>query len=214
MTMSEPSLYHNLTTAPPGTTLSKWQRLVRVVAITVPVVGAIPTAMNLYQSWQHKIPYADVPYRLQQADLWMKNQDCPMAYKSLLASTGTRVEAGACPRTGDVGVRLTSTGGSISYEWIPSERLKKTTSAGSWWQMIVSTAEAAGDLKFAQAAPPAPAPGAGGIQAICQSMQGPSQMVRIMRDGAKCYRETLSVYRGQVDKRDEVPCNTQCPPRK
>lgn len=212
--MSEPnSLMQHLTTAPPGTALSRWQRMVRVVVISVPVLGAVPTAINLYQSWQHKIPYADVPYRLQQADLWVRNQDCPMAYKSLMAGTGTRVEAGACPRTGDIGVRLTAPGGTIAYEWIPADRLKKPAGQASWWS-IVATAHATGAVQLAQAGP-TPAPGTpAGVQAICQSMQGASQMVRIMRDGAKCYRETFSVFRGQVERREEVPCNTQCPAKK
>ncbi len=214
--MNEPqSLLQNLTTAPPGSALGTWQRVVRLIAISVPVLGAIPTAINLYQSWQHKIPYADVPYRLQQADLWVKNQDCPMNYKALMTGTGTRVEAGACPRTGDIGVRLAAPSGTIAYEWIPSERLKKPAGQASWWQ-IIAAAHAASDVQLAQAAPagpPAAQPSAG-VQAVCQSMQGASQMVRVMKDGAKCYRETFSVYRGQVEKREEVPCSTQCPPKR
>jgi hypothetical protein len=35
--------------------------------------------------------------------------------------------------------------------------------------------------------------------------------VRIVKQGPKCVRETMSPFRGTVDKREEVPCETQCP---
>ena len=42
--------------------------LLRVIAIGVPVAGAIPTGVNLYHSFKHGIPYAQVSHRLEQYD--------------------------------------------------------------------------------------------------------------------------------------------------
>lgn len=190
----------------------------RIVAIVAAIGGAVPTAMNLYQSWRHNIPYNQVSHRLAQYDLWMKNFDCQINYRALNVNQGTRIDVGACNRSGDVAIKITAPNGKAAYEWIAFDQLQKAGGSFSFLNLIATPAQAeeapktaAGPMSVAQA--PAPgAPAAGGMQVKCQVMPTKGQILRIVQEGNKCFREDFSAFKGKVEKREEVPCNTQCGP--
>ena len=213
--------------------LSRTFLMVRVAAICAALAGAFPTAMNLYQSWSHGIPYSEVSHRLSQYDLWVKNFECKIDYRSLTTAQGTKLDAGACPRSGDVALKVTTAQGASAYEWIAFDKLQKAgqKSAGLW-SLLATEAMAAEGAPAASTAASGTSPDGrtlplsarpqpaqtqiaqGGIQVVCQTLQGKSQIIRIVNEGGKCYRETFSPFQGKVEKRDEVPCNTTCPPAK
>ena len=203
--------------------LAKPLLIARIIAITVAVGGSIPTATNLYHSWVHGIPYNEVSHRLSQYDLWVKNFECKIDYRSLTTAQGTKLDAGACPKSGDVALKVTTPTGGAAYEWIAFDKLQKASQkSASVWSLLVSEAMAAeGPASLPQ---PAGSTAAGanaqpgriqvaqaGIQVVCQTLQSKTQIIRIVNDGGKCYRETISPLQGKVEKRDEVPCNTTCP---
>jgi hypothetical protein len=201
--------------------LSKPLMIARVIAIATAMVGAIPTATTLYQSWQHNVPFSEVSHRVSQYDLWVKNFDCKIDYRALNTGQGARIDVGACPKSGDIAIKVTSPTGKAAYEWIPYDKLHKASVASSVFSLIIPSAEAAepaapgkgpapASVQFAQAA--APAGTSAGMQVICQTMPDKSRIVRIVSEGGKCYRENFSPYKGAVEKREEVPCNTQCAP--
>ena len=190
--------------------------LARALAITVAVIGAIPTCYNLYQSWAHGIPYNQVSHRLEQYDLWVKNIDCKIDYRQVGAGQGTKVDVGACPKSGDIALKITSENGKAAYEWIAFDQLQKSTQAATLFSLFVSPA-LAGDpsqssaplLRLAQSAPAGT-----GMQVTCQVIPAPGKIVRIVSEGGKCYRENISALQGRMEKREEVPCNTTCQPGK
>lgn len=205
--------------------------MARIIAIAAAVGGAIPTATTLYQSWQHGIPYSEVSQRLAQYDLWVKNFNCKIDYRSLHTGQGTRIDAGACPASGDIALKITTATGQAAYEWIPFDKLRKAQAhaKAALWSLVVTPAMAEeakaqavkspAGLQLAQAsgapgAAPAAGQGGGSLQVICQTLQSKSLIVRVVNEGGKCYRENFSPFQGKVEKRDEVPCNTQCPPAK
>ncbi len=204
--------------------LAKPLLIARAIAIVAAVGGAIPTGVNLYHSWAHGIPYTQVSHRLAQYDLWMKNLDCKVDYRALNVSQGTRVDVGACTKSGDIAIKVSAPGGKSTYEWIAFEKLQTTGKSASLMNLIISEAQAEtapakplppllpSDLKLAQAAPPPPAPG--GMQVVCQALASKSSIIRVVNEGGKCFRENFSPFQGKVEKREEVPCNTQCPPAK
>ena len=205
--------------------LAKPLLIARIIAITVAVGGSIPTATNLYHSWAHGIPYSEVSHRLSQYDLWVKNFECKIDYRSLTTAQGTKLDAGACPKSGDVALKVTTPTGGAAYEWIAFDKLQKASQkTASVWSLLVSEAMAAdgpstGQPADARTANSRAQPGQvqlaqAGIQVVCQTLQSKSQIIRIVNDGGKCYRETISPFQGKVEKRDEVPCNTTCPPAK
>ena len=211
--------------------------LARMLAITVAVMGAIPTGYNYYMSWQHGIPYNEVSHRLAQYDLWVKNFECKIDYRTVGAGQGMKIDVGACPTTKDIALKVTTPSGKASYEWIAFEQLEKSTKTASVMSLFVTEALAdeapKGDLKPTFSPPSArqvpqtgtplvsrsasgaiqfaqaatPAPG---LQVVCQAMPEKGKIIRIVNEGGKCFREHFSAFQGKVDKREEVQCNTSC----
>jgi hypothetical protein len=203
--------------------LAKPLLIARAIAIVAAIGGAIPTAVNLYHSWAHGIPYSQVSHRLAQYELWMKNLDCKVDYRALNVNQGTRVDVGACTRSGDIAIKVSAPGGKSSYEWIAFDKLQTTGKTASLMSLIISEAQAdstsrattlpalpPSDIKLAQATPPGSAPA--GMQVQCQALASKTSIIRIVNESGKCFRENFSPFQGKVDKREEVPCNTQCPP--
>jgi hypothetical protein len=192
--------------------LAKTLLIARVIAITAAVGGAIPTAMTLYQSFAHGIPYNEVSHRLEQYDVWVRNFECKIDYRALTTAQGTRVDAGACGKTGDVAIKVTAPSGKAAYEWIAFNKLQKAGQA-SVWDLLATTAHAEtapnGLVHLAEAAPAAPgAPS--GMKVICEAMPAKGTVVRVVQEGAKCFRERVAVFRGSLEKREEVACNVPC----
>ena len=188
--------------------------LARTIAIVTAVAGAMPTAYQYYQSWKHDIPYSEVPHRLAQYDLFVSNIDCNPSYRALTAANGTRIDAAACPRTGDISVRVSAQGRQAHHQWVAFKQLHQATARTAWLDLLVSPAHAdegtQAPVRLAQAGPPG-APPAAGMQVICQSLQPRAMVIRIVNEAGKCFRESISAIQGKTEKREEVPCTTQCP---
>lgn len=208
---------------PVAKTMSNTVPLIRAAVLGVSVLAAIPTAHNLYYSWAHGIPFSQVPHRLAQYDLWMKNLDCKVEYRQLLTTSGTKVDVGACQQSGDIAIKVSSTAGKASYEWIAFNDLQKPASAAGVIGLLIPAA-------FAESSPPAHATSASttlpaanghsipaqiklaqaGMQVMCQVKGSGDRLIRIVQDGGKCFRETVSMLKGGIEKREEIPCTTTC----
>jgi hypothetical protein len=196
----------------------------RMLAIAVAILGAVPTGYNLYLSYMHGIPYSQVSHRLEQYELLVKNFDCKIDYRSVSAGQGTRVDVGACPKSGDIQLKVTTPSGKAAYEWIAFQQLEQATKSASWLSLIATEA-------LADEAPKGPQPGrsmqtvvpavgavvqfaqatgGGQMQVVCQVMPEKGKVVRIVSEGGKCFREHVNAFQGKVDKREEVQCNTPC----
>lgn len=197
--------------------LAKTLLAARVVAITAAVGGAVPTAMTAYQSVAHGIPFNEVNYRLEQYDIWVRNFDCKIDYRALTTAQGTRVDAGACGKTGDIAIKVTAPSGKAAYEWIAFNKLQKQGQAkASLWELLVSAANAeeapGGPVRLAQAAPATPPAAAtpSGMKVICEAMPTKGTVLRVVQEGPKCFRESVSLFKGSLEKREEVACTTPC----
>jgi hypothetical protein len=173
-------------------------------ALVVTIVGAVPTAITAYHAYTFGVPFSQVPQRLAQYDLWVKNIDCKIEYKALSTGDGTRVDVGACPKTGDIALKLSSEDGKAAYQWIAYDELQKPGEAPKstgFIDLLISAAradEAPKPFMVAQA-----------LEVVCQSIQGKT-VVRVVKEGGKCYKEIFSPMKGSVEKRDEVACSTPC----
>lgn len=202
-----------------STSSSAFERLMTVLKVGVLVVSvaaAIPTARNLYYSYQNDVPYSQVPHRLAQYDLWMKNLDCRINYRALLTGSGTKVDVGACPKSGDIAIKVSDSSGKATYEWIAYDNLQKPVSQSSshalgWLVTAAVAAEGNADQSYAgdDSRPMQLAQAA--LEVKCQARSG-TDVIRVVQDGGKCYREVVSPLKGTVSPRQEVPCDTQCTP--
>ncbi len=211
MTQSPPSFFAR---NPVAKAASSTVALVKAAVLLVSIGAAIPTAYNLYYSWAHGIPYAQVPHRLVQYDLWMKNLDCKIDYRQLSTTSGTKVDVGACSKSGDIAIKVSTQTGTATYEWIAFKDLQKPTSA-SLMGLIIPAALAADAPPLPQSPAASAAPGSfklaqAGMQVMCQAKGSGDHLIRVVQDGGKCFRETLSLMKGSIEKREEVPCSTTC----
>jgi hypothetical protein len=187
--------------------------LIRAAVLLVSIAAAIPTAHNLYYSWQHGVPFNQVSHRLAQYDLWMKNLDCKVDYKQLLTAAGSKVDVGACPKSGDIAIKVSGAGGTATYEWIAFTDLQKPTSASLMGLLIPPALAQEAPKPPQQSKAPTAAPiqlAQAGMEVKCQAQSGNGTLIRIVQDAGKCYREKVSMIKGSVEKREEVPCTTQC----
>lgn len=211
LTMSDISPRLNLSAL--ETPVNRTVSLIKFAVLAVSVAAAIPTAQNLYYAWKTGVPFNQVQYRLTQAALWEKNFDCKIDYRALSGSTGSRVEVGSCAKTGDISIKI-SDKGQTNYEWIAFDQLPKPSSqtAGlNLMDLIVSSAyaaELATGTVTSTAQPLVVAQAESDV--LCQSKQKDT-IVRVVKENGKCMRETVSMFKGSVEKREEVPCDKACP---
>jgi len=190
--------------------VNRAMQFAKIGVLAVSVAAAVPTARNLYYSWSTGVPFNQVEHRLTQASLWEKNFDCRIDYRALTTSSNSTVEVGSCRKTGDISIRVSSQG-QTNYEWIAFEQLPKpATQSVGLLDLFISSAYA-GELPVRNTQTPQSQPirVAQGMEVVCQS-KTKDTIVRIVKDGGKCFRETVSLFKGSVEKREAVPCNTQC----
>ena len=189
--------------------MSRFVPFLKTAALIVTIFGAIPTAITAYHAWTYKVPFTEVSHRLQQYEIWERNIDCKIEYKALSTAEGTKLDAGACPETGDISLKVSTDDGKATYEWIAYSQLQKpgeNAPPSSFIDLLIGAARAGtvaahSNVRVAQA-----------FEVVCQSLLSKTQLVRVVKEGGKCYREVMSPMRGSVDKREEVPCNTTCAP--
>jgi hypothetical protein len=204
---------------PLSKTASHTVQLARAAVLLVSIAAAIPTAYNLYYSWKHGIPFSQVSHRLAQYDLWMKNLDCKIDYRALATAGGTKVDVGACANSGDIAIKVSSSDGHATYEWIAFNELQKPTQAGLMGLVIPAAlaAEVVPPQSQPQPQPQSSRPlpvgsvqvAQAGLEVVCQAKEKDT-IIRIVKEAGKCFRETLSPFKGTVDKRSEVPCTATC----
>ncbi len=192
----------------PAHPVNRTLSVIKLLVLAVSVAAAIPTARNLYFSYKNDVPFSQVDHRLAQAALLEKNFDCKIAYRSLSAQGSAQVEVGSCSKTGDISIRVKSPDGQVNYEWIAFDQLPKPISkTASLFDLVISRALAdeavRGDKPFDVAQD---------ATVLCQSKSG-DNIIRVVQSGGQCTRETVSIFRGSVEKSEAVACNTACPIR-
>jgi len=204
--MSDASSRLNLSN--PAHPVNRTLTLVKLLVLAVSVAAAIPTARNLYFSWKNDVPFNQVDHRLAQAALLEKNFGCKIDYRGLVTQGTARVEVGSCQKTGDISIRVNGPRGQVNYEWIAFDRLPKPMAShtASLLDLIVpralaseSAADAGQSFEVAQ-----------DMSVLCQAKSG-DNIVRVVQSGGQCVRETVSIFRGSVEKSETVPCDKACP---
>jgi hypothetical protein len=190
-----------------GRSFRRWYTLIKVAVIAVPVLGAAPTALNVYYAWKLGIPFSQVSHRLQQYELWVKNASCAIDYSEINAAKDARVKIGACPTTGDISIQVLPAAGTSFFEWIDFRELQHINTAQSVLLTPALAAESSATLAGTRVAE-------AGSRVVCQGWESKTQLIRVVNEGGRCFKETIAAYSGRADKRVEVPCTTTCPQHK
>ena len=187
--------------------LRRFFPIVKFGALIVTILGAIPTAITAYNAYKFGVPFSQVSERLEQYDLLVSNLDCKIDYQPLSTAQDITIDAGACPKSGDISLKISTPDGKFAYQWIAYNDLHKPgeqPKSDNVLDLLFSVARAEGVPKPVQLAQ-------GKFEVVCQSLISPQELVRVVKEGGKCFQETMSPVRGSVDKREEVPCDTKCP---
>lgn len=192
----------------------RWISAVKLGVLAVSVAAAVPTARDLYFSWKTGIPFGQVQHRLTQASLLEKNFDCRIDYRTLATVSNGRVDVGHCVKTGDISIRVAGKNGQVNYEWIAFDQLPKAMGqTASLMDLIISQANAA-PLPTATTTDKGPAAitrvAEDVVEVMCQ-VKRKDMIVRIIKEKGKCIRESVSLFRSTVEKREEIPCDKACP---
>ena len=206
--MSDTSSLLNLSS--PTHPVNRTLTLIKLFVLAVSVAAAIPTARNLYFSWTNGVPFSQVDHRLAQAALLEKNFSCKIDYRSLATTGAARVDVGSCAKTGDISIRVTGTSGQVNYEWIAFEQLPKPASRSASLSDLIVTPALAAEAIPRREGHPATIELAQAVDVLCESKKG-DNVVRIVQSGGQCTRETVSIFRGAVEKREPVACDKSCP---
>ncbi|MBS0234535.1 MAG: hypothetical protein JSR99_13735 [Proteobacteria bacterium] len=189
----------------PAHPVNRTLSVIKLLVLAVSVAAAVPTARNLYFSWKNDVPFSQVDHRLAQADLFEKNFDCKIDYRSLVMTGSEKIDVGTCKKTGDISIRV-SGNGQTNYEWIAFDRLPKPKSkSASLIDLVVSRAFADELPRQDQSVVVAQ-----DASVLCQAKSG-DNIIRIVQSGGQCTRETVSIFRGSVEKSVTVPCDKACP---
>jgi hypothetical protein len=196
----------------------RWVSAVKLGVLAVSVAAAIPTARDLYFSWQNGIPFSQVQHRLNQASLLEKNFGCQIDYRTLTTLEHGRVDVGSCTKTGDISIRVSAKTGQVNYEWIAFNQLPKAArQTAGLMDLLISPAQAA--PAPGASALPGQSPGQNSgiirvadevVEVMCQ-VKRKDVIVRVIKDKGKCVRESVSLFRGTVEKREDIPCDKACP---
>ncbi|MEO0671399.1 MAG: hypothetical protein AAFZ05_05175 [Pseudomonadota bacterium] len=194
-----------------GTPFAGVKRLVQMTLLAVSIVAAVPTIITLYHAMTNDVPYSRVNHLLAQQKMWQQQGACmpDINFGELTTANGTKVFVGACPTSGDILFRLVSSKGEINHEWFPVANFDQTSSGVSLIDWLVSQARA-GDLKAPAALTQLAQSST--FSVVCQATAPKNTMVRVVKEGGTCFKETMSLFTGAVTKREEVPCNATCTP--
>ncbi len=192
--------------------VNKTLQLVKLGVLAVSVAAAIPTAQNLYYSYKNGVPFNQVEHRLSQAALWEKNFDCKIDYRALSTAAAGKVEVGSCSKTGDISIKVSAAKGQTNYEWIAFDQLPKpAVESAGLMDLLISQAVAEELIKPQNDSAVRPILVAeAGAETMCQAKLK-DVVVRVVKDNGKCVRETVSLFKGSVEKREDVPCDKACP---
>jgi len=196
----------------PAHPVNRTLTLIKLFVLAVSGAAEIPAAPNLYSSWMNGVPFSQVDHRLAQAALLEKNFSCKIDYRSLATTGAARVEVGSCARTGDISIRVTGTNGQVNYEWIAFEQLPKPASRSAHLGDLFVAPALAVEAMSRDDGHPATIELAQAVDVLCESKKG-DNIVRIVQSGGQCVRETVSIFRGAVEKREPVACDKSCPIR-
>src|SRR5262249_22942768 len=153
-----------------GSSFRRWYTLIKVAVVAVPVIGATPTALNIYYAWKHSIPYSQVSHRLQQYELFVKNGTCAIEYSEINAGKDAKVKIGACPTTGDISLQVSLATGTSFVEWVDFKGLQQMNTAHSVLMTPAFAAEASRALAGTRVAE-------AGRRVVCQGWESKTQVV-------------------------------------
>lgn len=187
----------------PINTWKQWLLIYPTFAVAV--LGAIPQYIEVIKGFNMGVDANQVSYAENQNELWMKNHDCNLSFNTIETIANSRVSIGACP-SGDIQINITYPDDSTFIRWLGFDELREDTFShnGLLEGLGISTAVAE------EIQPLRTQSALSDVEVMCQKMLSTGRVVRIIRAGESCHKETVNTYTGKVQDRKIVECSSTC----
>jgi hypothetical protein len=115
------------------------------------------------------------------------------------------------PQDGDIAIKVMAQDGRAAYEWIAYDQVQKpakqTAGLSELWIAAANAAVVAQPSVSARSGPIQRTQAE--MEVLREAIQG-KKVVRVIKDGDKCFREIVLPSRGILERRQEISCNTPC----
>jgi len=187
--------------------LKSWKQWFLIYpTFAIAVLGAIPQYINVIKGLAIGVETSKVSYSEYQHKLWMKNVNCNLSLSTIKTIENSSLSIGACP-TGDIQINIIAPDDDKRFvRWFDFDELKNVNSIhnGIFDKLGISTAiaEEIVPLKIQLARSDS--------EVMCQKLLSKRKLIRIIREGEQCYKETINTYTGKVEERIVVKCSSSC----
>ena len=162
--------------------------MLKYPTLVLGILGSMPTLLTAFKSLELGVDFSKVDFAEAQSRMWNRNSLCyrNARYAVVRTDAGQTIRVLPCP-SGDVLIEVQSPSSPLPViRWI-----EKTE--------IIKTGFRPGELQ-AQVAPHV-------TEMLCYRVQEQNTVVaRVIRVGALCYKEKISIYKGEVLESLKVPC--------
>ncbi len=178
-------------------------RVSAIFTMVLAIVGAIPTAIDLYRAWVLGISWGEVPFAVQQRELWEKNLMCATKPgQEIQTEQQIVVRIQAC-ESGDVLVTAFPPGVDGRSVWMPAEGFQSTATMSLFSAALAQGAPQTGPTSQTRA-----------FSVQCQEWAeggvDSGLLIRVVTEGNVCYKEQVNIFTGAIKLREEVACDASC----
>jgi hypothetical protein len=176
-----------------------WQWFFLYPTLLVSVLGAVPTFLETYKSYNLGVPIGTSRDAEQQTALWQRNFECSKNSQFQTIKTQSNVEVGSIVcETGDVLLKSRPPATEAQYRWVSWTDIGPKTHSERLFSIAYANAEVIPYVIRVQS------------DAICQKWLGNGLLLRRVRTANGCIEEVINTYNGSVVKRHSVPCSRTC----
>jgi hypothetical protein len=167
--------------------------------LLIAIIGMVPKAINLVDSYKYDIPYADVAEAGYQNKLWERNFDCIREDMEVYLATtklGDIIKVAACEGTGDVIVEIDFKDGNEVAKWIAFDTFCDMCGDTATF-LSPSLANAMEAYAIEQKVE---------VTVICQRWLRNGRLFRRVSVNGICYDEVINTWTGEIESRLQVGC--------
>lgn len=179
-----------------------WQWLIMYPTIFIALIGAIPTVMGYYKSWQIGVPFDKTQIASEQNRLWQQNYECSKS-EFINVKNKNNIEIGTiiC-LSGDILIKIQPPDARPTFWWVGLKTFESNSQIVGLSLINQAKAEERPHrMVLAQ----------NNSAVICQKWLDNGRLLRRVEiQGQGCFDEVVNTYTGQIEKRDSVSCDRQC----
>lgn len=184
-----------------------WQWLLVYPGLAVSIIGAIPTYMEAFKSYNLGVPFGSSFDAQEQTRLWQENFECAKKANFSTTINKNNVEIGSTVcESGDVLLRGKRPEWNLpQLRWVswdevaPSDKTSKDFHTLFYINNLAYAGES--DRLVLTQAP---------TSVLCQRWVGPGRLLQRIGTNRGCFDQVINTYNGWIISIRQAPCNPHC----